>query len=108
MTLSLKATNVQRFPVAQILTGALLSLSFNGNVLSSNVNHRFDSYKVSADIQSASIFSGQYSDPFHPGCLRSIEEKGNEIVITGSDDVKSAKLWVIKAKKISPVRVDVE
>jgi hypothetical protein len=30
-----------------------------------------------------SIFSGNYKDPFHPGCLRAISSDGPKITITG-------------------------
>jgi hypothetical protein len=83
----------------KVIGGTLLSLLFYGPMLTSTPAS-LDCFKVNA---AESIFVGKYSDPFHPGCLRKIDESKNEIVITGSDDPKASKIWVIKAKSISPV-----
>ena len=91
--------NVKPSTFRQVIGGAMLSLSLTGAVLLAP-SPDIQSFKVNA---AESVFVGKYSDPFHPGCLRKIEEVKNDIVITGSDDPKASKIWVIKAKSISPV-----
>ena len=91
--------NAKSATLSQIIGGAMVSLSLSGALV---LAPSFDSqsFKVNA---AESVFVGKYSDPFHPGCLRKIEENKNDIVITGSDDPQAAKIWIIKAKSISPV-----
>jgi len=50
-------------------------------------------------LAAGSVFEGQYSDPFHPGCLRKVEADGN---ISGTDGTPGClngepqKAWELK------------
>lgn len=50
---------------------------------------------IIAGAAPASVFSGEYSDPNHPGMKRSIEAVGSKIVIKGSDD--GLNVWELTA-----------
>jgi hypothetical protein len=55
-----------------------------------------------------SSFQGEYTDPFHPGCLRKITVEGKKVTIIGSDDVDSKKIWKLNAveEKAGEILVD--
>ena len=67
-----------------------------GVVPSSYVNGR---NVVHADDTHTSVFTGRYTDPFHPGCLRSISVDGDLVTITGSDSPDGRSPWVITARE---------
>ena len=39
-------------------------------------------------------FSGEYSDPNHPGCKRTIEEDGTTAIISGTD-TPGGEIWTV-------------
>mmetsp|Transcript_12505 Transcript_12505/g.20802 ORF Transcript_12505/g.20802 Transcript_12505/m.20802 type:complete len:157 (-) Transcript_12505:696-1166(-) len=48
--------------------------------------------------QDISVFVGKYSDPFHPGCPRSVEIVDGQVVVKGSDNTDGSKPWTLVAE----------
>lgn len=49
-------------------------------------------------ISKQSVFSGDYSDPNHPGCQRNVKVNGNDVTINGSDNVDGSGTWTVFGK----------
>jgi hypothetical protein len=60
------------------------------------------------EIATTSVFQGKYSDPNHPGCLRTIEVTGTDVTLIGSDRTDGTATWTLHAKEEEPGKMLVD
>lgn len=95
------AYNAARFgAMARKMTaGAIVASGFalTGAQEISRVNW-IDVVPAAHALQAKSVFEGEFTDPNHPGGMRKITVKGNDVTLTGTDS-PGGKQWVLKAKE---------
>lgn len=98
--------DVKRFLQSTIVT-SLLTIGLQGPI-ENIIFQGNDNFIVHAAVEAKSLLSGSYKDPNHPGCLRRIEVQGNDVTLTGSDNLDGSNTWVLKAREEEPGKILVD
>lgn len=90
-----KAATVPSLVLATLCLGVLLVIP--GTSMATSVASHRDELSTPQNVFLPSVFIGSYSDPFHPGCTRSISAKGRELIVSGSDQKDGSSPWSLQA-----------